>query len=191
MGGFAHCEVKVLVAQSCSALCDPMDCSPPGSSVLGIFQARILEWVAIPLSRGSSWPRSPALQADSLPFELPGKPLHIVADCIFQKWSYRYMSHPTCYDVGYPSIERWNLFSRPLKPFIFLIPVLINRISSVQLLSYVRLFATPWTTALQTSLSITNSWSLLKLMFIMSVMPSNHLINRVQWKKHGTFKPRL
>ena len=39
-------------------LCDPMDCSPPGSSVHGIFQARILEWVvAIPFYRGSSWPR--------------------------------------------------------------------------------------------------------------------------------------
>ena len=37
--------------------CNPMDCSPPGSSVHGISQARILEWVAIPFSRGSSWPR--------------------------------------------------------------------------------------------------------------------------------------
>ena len=37
--------------------CDPMDCSPPGSSVHGIFQASILEWIAIPFSRGSSWPR--------------------------------------------------------------------------------------------------------------------------------------
>ena len=46
--------VCVLVAQSCPTLCDPMDCSPPGSSVLGIPQARILEWVAIPFSRGSS-----------------------------------------------------------------------------------------------------------------------------------------
>ena len=41
--------------QLCLNLCDPMDCSPPGSSVHGISQARILEWVAI--SRGSSWPR--------------------------------------------------------------------------------------------------------------------------------------
>ena len=40
--------------QSCLALCDPMDCRPPGSSVHGILQARILEWVAIPSSRGSS-----------------------------------------------------------------------------------------------------------------------------------------
>ena len=48
--------------------------------------------------------------------------------------------------------------------------------SSVQLLSRVRLFATPWTAARQDSLSITNSWSLLKLMSIESVMPFNHLI---------------
>ena len=49
-------------------------------------------------------------------------------------------------------------------------------IISVQSLSRVRLFATPWTTAHQASLSITSSWSLLKLMSIESVMPSNHLI---------------
>ena len=51
-----------------------------------------------------------------------------------------------------------------------------NQFSSVQLLSCVRLFATPWTAAHQASLSITNSWSLFKLMFIKSLMPSNHLI---------------
>ena len=45
------------VAQSCPTLCDPRDCSPPGSSVCGILQARILEWVSRPFSRGSSWPR--------------------------------------------------------------------------------------------------------------------------------------
>ena len=47
----------VILVQSCPTLCDPMDCSPPGSSVHGIFQARILEWVATSFSRGSSWPR--------------------------------------------------------------------------------------------------------------------------------------
>ena len=45
------------VAQSCPTLCDPVDCSPPGSSVHGILQARVLEWVAISFSRGSSRPR--------------------------------------------------------------------------------------------------------------------------------------
>ena len=44
-------------AQSCLTLCNPMDCSPPGSSVHGIAQARILEWIAISSSRGSSQPR--------------------------------------------------------------------------------------------------------------------------------------
>ena len=45
------------LAQSCPTLCNLMDCSPPGSSVHGILQARILEWVAISFSRGSSQPR--------------------------------------------------------------------------------------------------------------------------------------
>ena len=49
--------MKVLVAQLCPVLRYPMDCSLPGSSVHGIVQARILEWVAIPFSRGSSWSR--------------------------------------------------------------------------------------------------------------------------------------
>ena len=52
-------EVKVV--QSCPAFCDPMDYSPPGSSVCGTLQAGILEWVAIPFSRGPSWPRYRAL----------------------------------------------------------------------------------------------------------------------------------
>ena len=59
-----------------------MDCSPPGSSVHGILQARILEKVAIYFSRGSSSPGielgSPALQADSLLSKPPGKFLHVI-----------------------------------------------------------------------------------------------------------------
>ena len=67
--------------QSCLTLCDPMDCSPPGSSVHGIFQARILEWVAMTCSRESSPPRDPTciscgyFIADGFfPPEPPGKP---------------------------------------------------------------------------------------------------------------------
>ena len=48
---------KVSVAHSCPTLCDPRDCSPPGFSVQEILQATILEWVAMPFSRGSSQPR--------------------------------------------------------------------------------------------------------------------------------------
>ena len=63
------CRGDEVVAQSCPALCDPMDCSLPGSSVHEILQARILEWVAMSFSRElpdpGIKPRSPALQVDS------------------------------------------------------------------------------------------------------------------------------
>ena len=65
------CAVLCLVTQLCLTFCDSMDCSPPGSSVHGILQARILEWVAISFSRDLPDPRvepaSLAWQADSLP----------------------------------------------------------------------------------------------------------------------------
>ena len=77
-------ESESEVAQS--TLCDPVDCSLPGSSVHGILQARILEWVAISFSRGSSHPGmepwSPALQADVLTSEPPGKPPSALRQCI-------------------------------------------------------------------------------------------------------------
>ena len=59
------------VAQSCRTLCDPMDCSPPGSSVHGIFQARVLEWVPSPedLPNPGIEPGFAALQAEALPSE--------------------------------------------------------------------------------------------------------------------------
>ena len=93
---------EVKVTQSCLTLCNPMDCSLPGSSVHDILQARVLEWVAVPFSRRSSQPRdqtqvfriagrfftvwatreaqeywcgrSGFQQANSLPFEMPEKP---------------------------------------------------------------------------------------------------------------------
>ena len=70
--------VRCLVAQSCLTLCDPMDCSPPGSSVHGILQAR--NWNGLPfpspghLPNSGIKPSSPALQVNSLPSESPGKP---------------------------------------------------------------------------------------------------------------------
>ena len=102
-----------------------MDRSLSGSSVHGILQARILEWVAVSSSRGSSQRWNPCLL------------------CLLH----------------------WQVSSSALVP-----P------QPVYSLSRVRLFATPWTAALQASLSITNSWHLLKLMSIVLVMPSNHLI---------------
>ena len=51
-------SVRCVCVQLCLTLCNPRDCNPQGSSVHGIFQTRILEWVAISYSRGSSWPRN-------------------------------------------------------------------------------------------------------------------------------------
>ena len=74
-------KVKVKVAQPCSSLCDPMDCSLPRSSVHGILQSRILEWELFPSPGDLPNPGielgSPALQADSLPIELSGKNLSL------------------------------------------------------------------------------------------------------------------
>ena len=58
-----HYLTATVLTQSCLTLCDPRDCSPEGSSVLEIFQATILEWVAISSSSGSSQPMSPAFPA--------------------------------------------------------------------------------------------------------------------------------
>ena len=73
-------SMKVLVIQLCLTLCDPMHHSPPGSSVRGILQARILEWIAIPFSRRSSQPRDWILVSrtagNSLLSEPPGALQH-------------------------------------------------------------------------------------------------------------------
>ena len=74
---------RVKSLQSCPTICDPMDCSLPGSSVHGILQASILEWVALASSRGSSQPRDWTWvyyvylhrQAGSLPLVPPGNPI--------------------------------------------------------------------------------------------------------------------
>ena len=66
--------VKVLVTQSCLILCNPVDCSPPGSSVHGVLQARMLKRVAPGDCADPGFkPKSPAFQADSLLSKLPGK----------------------------------------------------------------------------------------------------------------------
>ena len=56
---FSPLRPSCTVAQSCLTLCDPMDCNPLGSSIHGVFQSRMLEWIAISSSRGSFWPSDP------------------------------------------------------------------------------------------------------------------------------------
>ena len=105
----------MLVTQSCLTLCHPMDCNPPDSSVHGIHQARILEWVAMPCSRGSSQPRdrtqSPALQADALPSEPPGKPLKLKVESLSRvqllatPWTVTHQAPPS---MGFSRQEYWR-----------------------------------------------------------------------------------
>ena len=83
--------------QSCPTLCDPVDCSPPGSSVHGILKARILEWVAMPSSWGSSWPWDQTCvpcvscllrwQVGSLQLAPPGKPPSLLTTSENEEWA--------------------------------------------------------------------------------------------------------
>ena len=81
-------KVKVLVIQLCLTLCDPMDSSPPGSSVHGILWPGLPEWVAITFSRGFSWPRDQTrvscIAGKFLLTEPPGKPLKVFKTFIFE-----------------------------------------------------------------------------------------------------------
>ena len=81
-------KVKLTVAQSCPTLCDPMDCSLPGSSVRGLLQARILEWVAVLLSRGSSQPRG-------------GTQVSHIAGRFFTSWATREARQRVCVNTKF------------------------------------------------------------------------------------------
>ena len=140
----------MLLAQSSLTLWGPMDSySPPGSSVHGVLQARILEWVAIPSSPGDLpdpgiKPRSPARQADSLQSEQPGEP-HAAAKSL--------QSCPTLCDpidgsLPVSSIPR-VLQARTLEWAAISFFDARKWKVKVKLLSHVWLFQTPWTTAYQ------------------------------------------
>ena len=103
------CVCVCVCAQSCPTLCNPMDCSPPDFSVLGIFQARILEWVAISFSRGFSRLRDQThifcFAGGFYTIERPGKPVNIHKYVLFQiLCNYRLLQDieysSLCYTVG-------------------------------------------------------------------------------------------
>ena len=125
--------------QSCSTLCDPMDCCPPGSSVHGYLQARILEWVAMPSSRDLPHPeikplslKSPALQVNSLPLVPPGSSsillIYIVSLSIYLK----------CFLIFSPKI---SVFYLPVRQFTFDVYISMFRfIAMLQLLKVTFMF---------------------------------------------------
>ena len=98
--------VHAQLLQSCPTLCNPMDCSLPGPSVHGILQARILEWVAMPSSRGSSQPKdeptspaSPALAGRFFTAEPPGKPKCTLSPNII--WHIKFSVHKNLHLIYY------------------------------------------------------------------------------------------
>ena len=140
-----------------------MDCSPPHSSVHGILQARILEWVAIPFSRESSWPRGQTLGLDSLPPEPPGSLASIWAD-IISLWILRMFSFPFFSQrttalpantitlhrpqrilTSFPQNWRDKYSDNRTKSEHLNIYYIIVCVCVCYLLSCVQLFATPWT----------------------------------------------
>ena len=181
--------------------------------VHGILQARILEWVAFPFARGSSWLRdrtqvshiaggsfyqlshkgSPrVLQRVSYPFSSgSSRPknrtgVSCIAGIFFTNWAIReflidicqqFINHVSFGETFWQGFFKWTFPTVPCVSSGWEGSTQVSAgCSSVQSISHVWLFVTPWTTARQASLSITNSWSLPKLMSIESVMPSNHLI---------------
>ena len=99
-------------AQSCPTLCDPMDCSLPGSSVHGILQARILEWVTISFSKGSSHGSNPYLLRHlhwqySLPAEPPKKPSAADVISVSNGRADFSLSPSSCKEAFTPPLKTW------------------------------------------------------------------------------------
>ena len=118
---------QTLLAESlqwCPTLCNPVDCSPPGSSVHGILQARTLEWVAEHFSRGSSWPRDGAgvpgiclhWQAGSLPLALPCIQLGSGSARIGAKQVQESLPFPRSWGVPFPTLWGSHVSAQPQAP---------------------------------------------------------------------------
>ena len=121
-----HFKNKIVLSakslQSCPTLCDPMDCSPPDSSILGVLQARVLEWVAVPSSRGSSQHRDGThlsyvscigRQVFFLPLAPPGKPKIVLRARNF--WDREEGQGEVC--VGSKEIVKGALHQHSLRTF--------------------------------------------------------------------------
>ena len=145
----------------------PWNVAPPGSPIHGIFQTKILEWVAISFSRNQTWVCHIVSRLYHLRHQ--GSPM---------VWKRRYNLKNLVRDTFVVSPTNFIFFYLvfALKELYSQLTNKVLQFSSVQSPSHVQLFATPQTAARQASLSITNSWSLLKLMSIESVMPFTHLI---------------
>ena len=143
------------VAQSCPTLCDPMDCSPPGFSVNGILQARILEWVVISYSRTSMWDECNVRWVQlcgsfqhSLAFRFFG--VGMKTD-LFQScghcWVFQICWHIECSTFKASSFRIWNSSTGIPSPLLALFVVMLSK---AHLTSHSRMSGSRWV--------ITSSW---------------------------------
>ena len=117
----------MLVAQSCLTLCDPTDCSPPGSFVHGILQARTLEWVAIPFSRGSSQRRDQT-QVSCIGRLFLHHPSHRGRRVIDLKWAY--ISYVTFLSVTFVVFQIHVQKRHHSSPLAVGVPCTLSRLNS-------------------------------------------------------------
>ena len=172
--------MKVKVTQFYPTLCNSMD-----HTVHGILQVRGLEWVAFPFSRGFFQPRDQiqvsAWQANTLPAKPQGKPKNtgmgsLSLLCKFRKKYFWSIVDLQCC-ISFRCTAKWiSYIYIHIYPFFLTFFFPCTTFSSVQSLSCVRLFATPWIAAHQASQSFTNPRSSLRLTSIESVMSYSHLI---------------
>ena len=190
-------RMKVLVSQFYPTLHEPMDYSLPGSSVHGIFLSRMLEWVAIPFSRGSSQPRNwnwvshvagrfftawltrafqvalvvnvgDIIDSGSIPGlgrsgGVHGNPIQYShLENPIDRGAWRVTVHGVVKSRTRLKCPRWWQYTTPERRkgwYLEKAQTADNQFSSVQLLSYIQLFATPWTAARHAFQFITNSQS--------------------------------
>ena len=154
-------EVKVLVVQSCLTLCEPMDCSSPGSSVHGILQAGMLEWVATSF-KGRLMKCKSHIQKE-VELRVEGEKILLFSQSIKAPLSFlSFLPGPLINSITFTA----SLIHLPQCPDTLMLVV--------QSLSHVQLSLTPWTTACQASQSFTLSQTLLRFMFTELVKLSNH-----------------
>ena len=166
-------QCSCLVAQSRLTLCDPMYWSQPGSSVHGILQARILEWVAILFSRGSQC--------------YFGKIAYLSTDVLYSRGDHETFQLFNLFSLLYCVSESRGDFSALKGSILIFLNIWEIKFTVVQSLSCVQLFVTPWTIVCQASLSSTVSWSLLRFMSTELVAVSNHLFCLLLLLLHSIF----
>ena len=108
-----HWGCACVCAQLCPTLCNPMDYSPPGSSVHGVSQARILQWFAIFFSRGSSWLRNRNCVSCGSSTGNWIWLLHYLGSSICWDYKLRFKWSETCHDLVFGILTFFNLKTKP------------------------------------------------------------------------------